>query len=136
MSRNIPSLLLQYCEEVFKNPEAKRRHTGLVHFPEKHKCTICLRSCYSAFRLQLHMRTHSGRTFDCQECGKSLKSEEGLKIHMRLHTGDLFKCDYCSWQGNTRYAMHLCNGGYPQIQDNQRLNLAVVAYSKCLNLSH
>ena len=92
---------------MFKNPEAKRRHTGLVHFPEKHKCTICLRSCYSAFRLQLHMRTHSGRTFDCQECGKSLKSEEGLKIHMRLHTGDLFKCDYCSWQGNTRYAMHL-----------------------------
>ena len=43
-------ILLQYCEEVFKNPEAKRRHTGLVHFPEKHKCTICLRSCYSAFR--------------------------------------------------------------------------------------
>ena len=44
------NLKCQYCEEVFKNPEAKRRHTGLVHFPEKHKCTICLRSCYSAFR--------------------------------------------------------------------------------------
>ena len=94
-------LKCKHCDEVFSDYLRRVCHTNLVHFPDKHKCSICQKRYGTAYLLRRHTnQSHNKSSHECPECGKKFTQDSGLRIHMRLHTGNLFNCRYCPWRGN------------------------------------
>ena len=100
----LPELKLKckHCEEIFDCYTQKMWHTNLVHFPDRYRCNVCLKSFASNFLMKKHLKSahNDGTPVQCQECGKQLASEAGLKAHMRMHTGNFTSCSYCPWKSH------------------------------------
>ncbi|XP_046900246.1 zinc finger protein 436-like [Hypomesus transpacificus] len=62
-----------------------------------HRCLECGRECPSFFRLQMHMKTHTGeKPYPCPACGKHFRQKEHLKEHKKVHTGEKpYSCSDC-----------------------------------------
>lgn len=99
--QNIPEEYeCRYCDKKFSNKRHLRIHT------QKHNlsflCQICGKQFYRSWKLQDHIRTHTGeRPYGCKKCDKSFASKSGLASHKHIHTGYTkfnyrkFVCDTC-----------------------------------------
>ncbi|ELT88799.1 hypothetical protein CAPTEDRAFT_102581, partial [Capitella teleta] len=54
-----------------------------------HECDICKKTFKSQYKLNDHLRRHTGeRPYACSICRKSFFRKGGLTVHMRVHTGE------------------------------------------------
>ncbi|XP_042149560.1 zinc finger protein 22-like [Ixodes scapularis] len=65
---------------------------------DKHQCSFCPHSSYSATAVAIHEKTHTGeRSSSCGVCKKTFTNKSNLVAHVRIHTGEKpFKCNTCS----------------------------------------
>ncbi|XP_055637936.1 zinc finger protein 771-like [Toxorhynchites rutilus septentrionalis] len=70
-----------------------RLHTG-----EMFKCGDCGKAFNAKYRLQRHIRTHTGeRPYNCPHCPKAFSDPTTLQQHIRTHTGQRpYPCTHCS----------------------------------------
>ncbi|CAL4085537.1 unnamed protein product [Meganyctiphanes norvegica] len=98
-------------------------------------CTQCPKVFSQNFKLEVHMRTHTGeRPFACTQCGKKFTLQFNLETHIRIHTGERpYQCPECkkkfSQQSHLKTHMRIHTGERPyECQEcgkkfSQQLNL-------------
>ena len=91
------------CDLVFVRRHLMVYHQNQVHFPDKYKCGICLKSFGNAYGLRHHALFHEEmKKFACDVCGKRLSTGASLDEHKRTHTGEKpFLCKYCPYRASS-----------------------------------
>ena len=94
------------CEKVFYSKKYYLNHYITAHlkyedidtFPKKvHACPICHKLLTCKYKLEWHVRTHTGYKPEiCHICGKRFSYKGNLESHIKIHTGDKpYVCDTC-----------------------------------------
>lgn len=84
--------------------------------------------CKVKSSLQVHKRSHNGKTFQCKICDSRFTTKNNLRIHIRIHHGEKpYPCNICNYkcrqianlQGHMRihsaeklFQCHLCSYKY------------------------
>ena len=71
-----------------------------------------------AYKLELHMHTHTGTSpFNCEICGIGVSSRNNLKRHMLTHTKAYpYRCDICDqgFRDENKYMEVHCKTKHPE----------------------
>lgn len=60
--------------------------------PVKHTCMFCSKSLNTKYKLERHLRTHTGeRPFECQKCDARFNQKSSLKTHSNIHARELLR---------------------------------------------
>lgn len=99
---DVRSFICDYdqCSKSFKTRGGLMRHKRR-HRADKNvvACKNCSKKFFSAWRLSIHQRTHTGeRPYSCKFCSKSFTEKNVLENHERsIHTEEKpFACTQCS----------------------------------------
>lgn len=98
------------------------------------KCKICDMPFKEKFKLKLHLRIHSKRSFVikkqylCDICSKTFASKSGLSLHLKFHNGSKpYSCKFCNKSfvtlsyktrherthtGDKHFVCHICSAAY------------------------
>ena len=84
------------CGDIFASEYGLRVHSQ-VHAGKPHKCELCSKRYRTKRHLNLHVRTHAGKTmYKCDQCDKAFISQSKLDKHHKIHTEEKqHQCEYC-----------------------------------------
>jgi KRAB domain-containing zinc finger protein len=75
------------------------RHSQNAEELKKHRCDICAKKFWSAYKLKIHTFSHSDvKRFMCPTCGMALKNDSCYRNHMINVHGNSVRCDKCDKQ--------------------------------------
>lgn len=92
------------CEVRCSSRANLKRHAESIHDNIKREirkpvrsflCNVCGEIFPSNFKLDIHMRVHTGFRFKCDLCDKSFLQLTGLRMHQQIHTENAFVCNVC-----------------------------------------
>ena len=86
-----------YCDKIFPNPHALKRHMYDHSNDKRQKCHDCGKKFYFESELAAHRIIHREiPTFHCMSsgCGKKFLRASDLNAHIPVHSGILHKCTH------------------------------------------
>lgn len=92
----VRGLSCRHCSAVFENYFDLTAHTSESHKIEMpFTCTVCGKGYLSTTGLNLHMETHSGKSYMCPICDSKFTQKGTIKMHLRgIH--HMAQCSSCS----------------------------------------
>ncbi|KAJ8945359.1 hypothetical protein NQ314_009260 [Rhamnusium bicolor] len=87
-------LKCRFCTKIYSNHDDLALHSK-VHSKDRHYlCHLCDFKVNSKFRIQRHIRGHSG--YKCQVCNKTFKRGTSALKHSYTHSGEKpYQCEIC-----------------------------------------
>ncbi|KAF5277107.1 hypothetical protein FQA39_LY06345 [Lamprigera yunnana] len=86
----------------FRNEHNLKRHIkirkGEDVICDKYKCTECDYKTVRKYRLNEHIKIHTGDAYDCKECDYKTVWKYELNAHIKIHTGNEYKCKECDYK--------------------------------------
>ncbi|MGH0162962.1 UNVERIFIED_CONTAM: hypothetical protein FKN15_044182 [Acipenser sinensis] len=92
-----PLFICPDCGESFQDLRKLQIHGRTHKGRTLHKCRQCGETFRHLSTFRKHQKTHSGAAVhSCPDCGKNFSRSDSLKIHQRTHTGETpYSCNDC-----------------------------------------
>uniref|UniRef100_A0AAR5P4M6 C2H2-type domain-containing protein n=1 Tax=Dendroctonus ponderosae TaxID=77166 RepID=A0AAR5P4M6_DENPD len=106
LSDHMRSHINQYkcalCDMTSPNPSTLSKHYRYRHMNIRpFTCGVCSKTFVTKCNLDIHLRTHQEKAFQCDQCEFGCKSKVGLKSHMvKVHGLEslVYECQLCKRQ--------------------------------------
>lgn len=83
----------EHCGEKTTNLKNHEQRCSMRE--ERYVCTLCQKSCDTAYKLERHKKTHE-KPYQCEECDKRFSEITDLTAHQRRHSNKRpFVCNLC-----------------------------------------
>lgn len=88
-------LQCRHCSATFQNHFSLADHTAVVHLIEMpFKCDICGKGYLTSSGRNLHMETHTGKSYMCPICDSKFTQKGTIKMHLKsIH--HMAQCPSC-----------------------------------------